>query len=318
MVSERIIKPAAKRCIGNTYGKLTVLSVSWDKGKGTTLGNYVLCECKCGKEKVVRADSLERGDTTSCGCNYSTPAGRKFKTDKTSDHPLYSVFRKIQDRCKNTNSTDYKYYGGRGIHVCDRWNTSKTKKAFHNFIDDMENSYEVGLEIERLDVNGDYSPDNCTWVCRKSQVNNLRRNRKLKGFGIELNVTEWGHLLNFNCKMLDGRINKLKWDDDLEKLLNSTFRDRRHHILFRGEVLTAGEVWSKLGYTQGQIKNRLNKYGDSISALSAEGVVFEVVKKREKDIYTFEEGLEVLESKQNRTPFEDHLLFKIKDQLKEK
>lgn len=310
--------PATEKALNlGTFTNWTALDWCRDDNR------YLDCVCKCGTKKRIRSDSLLTGESTSCGCLQREMTSLRFKgkynPNAVTRHPLYGRYKGMFGRCYNENNIDYKHYGARGISVCERWTSPpRDLTGFFNFIEDMESSYFDGSEIERIDVNGNYSPDNCTWVCRKSQVNNLRRNRKLKGFGIELNVVEWGYLLNFNCKMLDDRINKLKWDDDLEKLLDSAFRDRRHHILFRGEVLTAGEVWSKLGYTQGQVNGRLNKYGDSISALSAEGVVFEIVKEREKDIYTFEEGLSVLESKQNRTPFEDHLLFKIKDQLKEK
>ncbi len=310
-----VIKPAAKRCIGNTYGKLKVVDVSWEKGKGTTLGNYVKCLCNCGNVKIIRADSLERGDSTSCGCNYSIPRGVKFSVTKTTDHPMYGVFCAMQQRCKNKNVEDYVYYGGRGITLCNRWNTSLTKEAFDNFLKDMEYSYEKGLEIERVDVNGNYEKSNCSWVCRKSQVNNIRRNRVLKGYGIELSVSEWGALLNLHPKLLDDRINHLKWKGDLEDLLSVSPRDRRHTLIYNGEVCTATQVWEKEGYTLGQRNARLNTYGDSIAAFEAEGIIVSVVKEREKDYLSFEDALQQLRDKE-RDNFEDWLLIKINTQLK--
>lgn len=282
---------------------------------------YVLCKCKCGTEKSVRSDSLVNGDTTSCGCRARRLCSERFKGKYKEDavyrHPLYSRYKSMFGRCYNEKNTDYKHYGGRGIGVCQRWTSPpRDTTGFSNFLEDMEDSYYKGSELERLDVNGDYYPENCTWVCRKSQVNNLRRNRKLKGFGIELDLSEWGWLLNFNEKMLGDRLNKLGWNEDLEDILLTEFRDRRYHILFRGEILNAGQVWDKLGYTLGQVNGRLTKHGDNITALKAEGIEFGLVKEREKDVYTFEEGLKVLRENRDRTPFEDHLLFKIEQQIR--
>lgn len=192
---------------------------------------YVVCKCKCGTERFIRADSLLSGDTTSCGCRARTLAKERlkgrFNPESVTKHPLYYRYTSMFKRCYNENNTDYQHYGERGITVCERWTSPpRDCSGFYNFLEDMESSYFEGSEIERLDVNGNYEPSNCTWICRRSQINNIRRNRKLKGFGVELNVAEWGHLLNFNCKMLDDRINKLKWDDDnLESLLESVFRD---------------------------------------------------------------------------------------------
>lgn len=311
------IRAAAGRCIGKRFGMLYVESVSWEKGKGSTLGNYVNGLCDCGNRKVVRADSLESGDTKSCGCIKGKPIGVKFYSLKTSEHPMYYIFHSMQKRCKNVNNTDYKYYGGRGIGICPEWDTLESESAFYNFLEDMESTYEKGLELERIDVNKDYTPRNCTWVCRKSQLNNLRRNRVLFGFGIELTVTEWGHFLGFNPKLLDDRINKGKDTRSLEKILKDTFKDKKHNLLYKGAECSASDIWSAEGYTKGQRNNRINKCGDSVTALREEGIYFEILKPREKSYKGFEEALVHLEDR-TRDSFEDWLLVKIKEQLEDK
>ena len=221
---------------------------------------YVLCECECGKVKSVRADTLIKGDSTSCGCYSGIPCGKKFKSKSRSSHPLYNVYHSMHDRCYNENKKDYKWYGGKGITVCDRWGRKNTE-GFNNFLMDMEESYERGLELERLDVNKNYCPTNCTWITRQSQLNNLTRSRKVSGWFIELTVTEWGYFLQFNGKMLDDRINKLCWEGKLEDILEDTFRDRQHKMLYKGKICNAGEIWSAEGFTRGQRNWRLNKYG---------------------------------------------------------
>lgn len=288
-----------------TFGSWTTLS--WDEDKYS----YVKCKCVCGKLKSIRASSLISEDSTSCGCTMGTPCGVKFKCKKRSEHPMYKTYYGMQRRCYNKNSPDYKWYGGRGISVCDRWLSD-----FDNFLEDMELSYEKGLEIERLDVDGNYEPENCIWLTRKSQLSNTTRSRKLKGWGIELTTTEWSILLDFNGKLLDDRINKLQWEGDLEEVLSITFKNKSHKLIYKGTEMNASDIWKLEGFTEGQKNGRLNKYGDSLKALEAEGIEFTVVVPRDKEYRTFEEGLKWLRSKV-KDPFEEHLLYKIEKQLEE-
>lgn len=281
---------------------------------------YVFCECVCGGSKRIRVDSLLSGDSTSCGC-YAKEATRlrftgKFKVNAVKRHPLYSVYCSMIARCYSEGNTDYPHYGGRGISIDSRWLSPKRDvSGFYRFTADMEDAYAIGLEIERLDVNGNYSPENCTWVCRRSQVNNQRRNRIINYKGINLNVTEWAELMHFIPKLLDDRINHLKWSGDLEELLADSFRDRAHSLLYKGEVRTATYIFEAEGYTDGQRNYSLNKHGNAIDALIDKGVKFEVVKPREKEYLTFSEGLHLLRSKVNKSPFEVHLLTKVDSQL---
>lgn len=311
------VKPSPQTQQALDIKEFTYLNViGWDVKRP----NYSLCICKCGVEKYVRSDSLLRGDSTSCGCRARTLCSErfkgKFKADAVTRHPLYQIYKSMFSRCYNKNNTDFKHYGGRGITVCDRWTSPKRDiTGFYNFLSDMEDTYEKGLEIERLDVNGNYTPENCKWICRKSQVNNLRVNRVLEGFGIKLNVAEWGEFLGFNCKMLDDRINKGKDKRKLEDILKDTFRDRQYTLIYKGVECNATYVWDAEGYTLGQRNGRLNKYGDSLSAFAAEGIEVELVVGRDKEYMTFEEALKCLRDKPCRNHFEEHLLFKIENQL---
>lgn len=290
-----------------TFGNWTALS--WDEDKYS----YVKCKCVCGKLKSVRASSLLSEDSTSCGCTMGTPCGVKFKCKRRSDHPMYRTYYGMYNRCYNENASDHQWYGGRGISMCDRW-SNITPTGFDNFLEDMESSYEVGLEIERLDVNGNYEPDNCTWLTRRSQLSNTTRSRKLLGWGIELTTTEWGIFLGFKGQLLDDRINKLQWTGKLEDILADTFKDKSHSLLYKGKIHTANEIWEAEGFTAGQRNGRITKYGSSVKALEEEGINFEEVKCREKSLLSFEEALKTLKEK-NRDAFEDHLLYKIDKQL---
>lgn len=89
---------------------------------------------------------------------------------KGNEHPIYLAWSGMKKRCLNLNSTNYKNYGGRGISVCDRW------LKFENFRDDMLASWQEGLQLDRIDVNGNYEPSNCRWVTRSENCKN-RRNK---------------------------------------------------------------------------------------------------------------------------------------------
>jgi hypothetical protein len=105
-------------------------------------------------------------------------------------------------RCKNPKDFAYHNYGQRGITVCDRW------KDINFFIEDMYPSYSVGLELDRIDVNGNYEPSNCRWVTRKQNMNNMRRNRIVEYKGIKKTVSEWSDELNISYKTLLSRLNR--------------------------------------------------------------------------------------------------------------
>lgn len=118
--------------------------------------------------------------------------------------PEYRVWQQIRDRCKNKNNKSYKYYGGRGIGVCDRW------LVFENFIQDMgyrpENSGK--MTIERVNTNGDYEPNNCIWATYGVQGNNKRKNRKIEYCGSVMSVAGWARELGLSRQCMGQRIKR--------------------------------------------------------------------------------------------------------------
>lgn len=137
--------------------------------------------CDCGKEFIMTAGHFLEGKQKSCGCMRGKLIEAAKGTHRHSKHPLYHVWRSMKQRCTVPTAQAWANYGGRGIRVCDRW-----LESFENFWADMSPTYQEGLTLDRIDVNGNYTPENCRWADYKTQARNKRKN-------ILIN-TPWGRI----------------------------------------------------------------------------------------------------------------------------
>ena len=171
---------------GKRFGRLTVIGVE-DNGKRQT---YYACQCDCGNVKVIRADALVSGCTVSCGCKKREQDRLNLTANhshKMSGTRLYNIWSGLKGRCNNPNDPRYDRYGGRGISVCDEWNTS-----FQSFYDwAINNGYSEELTIDRIDNDGNYEPSNCRWSTNKEQCNNRATNINIKIGNATKTLTEW-------------------------------------------------------------------------------------------------------------------------------
>jgi len=163
---------------------------------------YYLCQCSCGNEVVVQLTHLLSGHTKSCGCLSSELSAERARLLKTT-HGMYGTkeynsWNAMVDRCTNAKYHRYGDYGGRGIKVCDRWLNS-----VENFYSDMGDK-PIGMSIDRIDNDGDYTPDNCRWATAKEQSRNRRNNRLIEG----KSMAEWCEENDLNYKVVFGRLHQ--------------------------------------------------------------------------------------------------------------
>ncbi len=229
-----------KDLTGQRFGRLTVIEYSHTHGKRA----YWKCRCDCGNYSVAMGKNLLSGKTKSCGClmreraaEHMGKVGRKYGsiTGKEnlrkalaegkgttngnykhghSNTRLYRIWAGIKQRCYNENDTNYHWYGGRGITVCEEWRNNF--EAFYKW--SMANGYTDKKSIDRINSNGDYCPENCRWTDITTQANNTRRNHYIKHNGKIKTIAEWAKDTGISQQAISSRLRN-RWS--IEKTLET-------------------------------------------------------------------------------------------------
>lgn len=208
-----------EKYIGKKYGRWTVLE---RVGLSSTGEPTFKCICECGTIKVQNIYSLVSGNSKSCGC-YEAEVKAKMKTTHGyTNHPLYKVFTDMKDRCYNPKRKEYRNYGARGIKICDEWRNNRA-----SFIEwSLEHGYKKGLEIDRIDNNGDYCPENCRFVTRRENTNNRRNTVLVEIRGETMPLTVAAELYGIHSRTLAGRYYKGYRGEDL--IFKGYLRRKKH------------------------------------------------------------------------------------------
>ena len=186
---------------GEVFHKLTVLEQV--ASHPISKNRMVRCACACGNEAVKDWSSVWRGKTRSCGCMKADKAranGYASKTHGKRHSREYAIWRGLHTRCYNVSDPGYRNYGALGIKVCDRWH------KFENFYADMGDRPTPGHSIDRIDVDGSYSPENCRWATNAEQQRNKRNTVWVEWNGERLCVRDWEDRLGFPKEVVYSRL----------------------------------------------------------------------------------------------------------------
>lgn len=190
------------------FGKLTAMRFSRIGERGTT---FWLCRCDCGKEIEVTYNNLKSGNTRSCGCWHETHGETGTR--------LYKCWQDMKSRCECFKDVSYRYYGAKGIIVCEEWRNSYL--TFKDWA--LNNGYTDAFTIDRIDVNGNYEPNNCRWVDRNTQSNNKNNNVYIEYNGEKMTLRQFARKYTepkgISYKALWYRFSVAKWD--LDKCINT-------------------------------------------------------------------------------------------------
>lgn len=198
---------------GLRFSKWMVIDKNAIRSKhGEVLWN---CVCDCGNTSKVKAANLIRNTSKSCGCE------QHAHTHNMTGTKTFKSWDSMKQRCLNSKAPDFCRYGGRGISICNRWINS-----FDNFLSDMGLRPE-GKTLDRIDVNGNYTPENCRWATKQEQEQNKRQTLKVTAFGETKSVHEWSSQYNISARIIYERI-KVGWEP--ERALVTPNRKRKFNL----------------------------------------------------------------------------------------
>lgn len=208
------IKNGSRIFPGAKIGRLTLIAKVGKKPYGNTIWSY---RCDCGKCGEAISTNIGR-QTNSCGCLSVEKTSARSKTHgKSKKCSEYGIWCAIKRRCQNKSSKFYGHYGGRGITVCEKWET------FEGFLDDMGDKPSDSHSIQRIDNDSGYSKENCCWATVYEQNSNKRNARYITFKGKTQPLYIWSDDLLFNYKNVWWILRRKNWDQSVIDEMFSRF-----------------------------------------------------------------------------------------------
>lgn len=186
---------------GDKHSRLTLLCKHSINGK-----TYWDVFCQCGVEKRVRADGIKSGAVKSCGCLSAEKTAERSRKHGATNIPGYNSWLAMMHRCYSPNVDSYKYYGAKGITVCDQWHDPA------KFLLDMGPPTK-GQQIDRINTSGNYEPSNCRWASPKENINNRSNTKRITAFGKTMSVSDWSAKTGIPTKTIHVRLCR-SWSEE--------------------------------------------------------------------------------------------------------
>ncbi len=193
----------AKLQEGYRVGRWTLVRDTGERKHGQAIWH---CRCDCGNEKDVIAGVLRRGKSKSCGCLRESVK----RTHGMYQTPIHRVWSNMIQRCHNPKNTAYHNYGARGIKVCRRW-----RESFEAFYSDVGDLPFEGAQLDRINNDLDYAPDNVRWVTASENLSNKRNSVYLEYQGETLTIMGWSKKLGIPYSTIRQRYNRGKPIDEV-------------------------------------------------------------------------------------------------------
>ncbi len=196
--------------IGEKFGRLTVVERTDRRPRA-----WWKCVCECGQETEASSEILHKGDKRSCGClqvEHATQLGhnRRKHAEGWKPSEQFILWKSMKSRCYCKSNTAYKWYGAKGVTVCDRW--LKGKEGLANFIADMWPRPE-GTTLDRKETSGNYSKENCKWSTQAEQSRNTTVNVNLTINGRTMCAKDWAQEAGIHYSTVLGRLSR-KWSHE--------------------------------------------------------------------------------------------------------
>jgi hypothetical protein len=258
-MSKKSQRKPFENLVGKTFGNLIVLEYIGEDGRKRLW--KCVCGCEAKPELIVAQNCLKDGRTVSCGCIIS-PKNRTHGLTGTKEYKAWDAMR---SRCNNQNDISYKDYGGRGIKVCERWDSS-----FENFLADIGFAPTKNHSIDRIDVNGNYEPENLRWATRKEQENNKRKTIYITYDNQSLTISSWSDKIGIDYIVLWNRY-KDGWSPEeiLTRPVSYSHRKSTYkQVTINGETHTIQEWADIVGVSYHTMKRRINTTDDPVKLLA--------------------------------------------------